>query len=179
MHRPHHIPQPAGEPSGTEVVPAVLPQVIATVDQAGTVRLSVDGIERPDGPTPRGEMGMVLAAIADTHGGPVRVEVREPDGSRYADILQPHHPAPSGSPRGGGLPGDDPVLRGEGFLPGETVLVAVVATTIRADQNGVATLTDPPSPPHQLGDVVLFGSTSGTIVRGSLPPRQVRRRWRR
>src|SRR5579875_522912 len=84
-----------------------------------------------------------------------------PDGSRYADILQPHHPTPDGSPPGGGEPGDDPVLRGEGFLPGETVLVAVVTTTIAADQNGAATLTDSPSLPHQLGDVVLFGSASG------------------
>ncbi len=178
MHRPHHTPQPPGKPSGTEVVPAVLPQVIATVDQSGTVRLTVDGIEHPDGPTPRGEMGTALATIADSHGGPVRVEVREPDGSRYADILQPHHPTPDGSPPGGGEPGDDPVLRGEGFLPGETVLVAVVTTTIAADQNGAATLTDSPSLPHQLGDVVLFGSASGTIVRGSLPARPVRR-WRR
>lgn len=179
MHRPHHTPQLPGEPSGTGVVPAVLPQVVATVDQAGTVCLSVDGVERPDGPIPRGELGAVLAAIADSHGGPVRVEVREPDGSRYADILQPHRSEPgAGAEPAQEELAEGPLVRGEGFLPGETVLVAVVVTTTRADQDGSASLADAPKPPRQAGEVVLLGSASGTIVRRSLPARPIRR-WRR
>lgn len=178
---PHHVSQPETEPSArTDVVPAVLPQVIATFDDTGTVRVTVDGVARPDGPTSCEELGRVLAGIADEHGGPVRVEVREPDGSRYADILQPRLPEPkTDAAQDDHAPGDGPLLRGEGFLPGETVLVAVVATSTHADQDGAASLADSPKSPLQASEVVLFGSASGTIVRASLPARPTRRWWRR
>ena len=167
-------------------VPVVLPRAVVTVDDDGKARIVVesighhDAIDCPDGPVGRGELGTVLAGIAEQIGGPVRVEVREPDGSRYADILEPRTPAPQSDTeheRNG--PDEGPVLRGEGFLPGETVLVAVIATTTRADEHGAASLTDAPKPPRQTGEVVLLGSASGAIVRGSVPARPARsaRRW--
>jgi len=179
MRLTHHASQPEAEPTKrTEVVPAVLPRVIAIFDDTGTVRLTVDGVARPDGLSSREGLGRLLAGIADEHGEPVRVEVREPDGSRYADILQPRAPEakPETAPDDH-APGSSPLWEGEGFMPGETVLVAVVATSTQADQDGPASLTDSPKPPRQPSEVVLLGSASGTMVRASLPARPVRRWW--
>lgn len=179
MRLARHTSQPTlSPPQRTAVVPAVLSQVIAIVDDTGRAHVSVDGIDHPDGPVSRDELGKVLAAVAEGANGPVRVEIREPDGSRYADILQPRPPGPVDDEQDRDPCGDRPVLRGEGFLPGETVLVAVVAATIHAGPDGAAPLTDPPAAPGRAAEVVLFGSASGTIVRGSLPARSTSR-WRR
>lgn len=185
----HDAPDIHPGDSSAVAVPVVLPRAVVTVDDDGRARIVVenighdDAIDCPDGPIGRGELGAVLARIAEQIGGPVRVEVREPDGSRYADILQPRTPAPTPDTehqRNGSDAG--PLLRGEGFLPGETVLVAVVAMTTRADEHGAASLTGAPKPLRQASEVVLLGSASGTIVRGTLPTRPARstlRRWRR
>jgi hypothetical protein len=184
----HHAPDARLDESPAVAVPVVLPRAVVTVDDTGDARIVVehighhDAIDSPDGPVGRGELGAVLAGIAEQVGGPVRVEVREPDGSRYADILQPHPPQPRpDTEHERNEPDAGPRLRGEGFLPGETVLVAVIAATTRADKHGAASLTDAPKPPRQTGEVVLLGSASGTIIRGSVPARPSRstRRWRR
>ncbi len=175
MRLARHAAQPDPAEQQAAVVPAVLPQVIAMLDDAGSARVAVDGIERLDGPVSRDELGGLLAEIAEKAGGPVRVEVREPDGSRYADILQPQ-PRPPEPRKEQDARTEEPALRGEGFLPGEPVLVAVVATTIHAGPDGTASLTDTPG---SGGEVVLFGSVSGTIVRADLPARPNRRWWRR
>ncbi len=169
----------------TAPVPAVLPQVTVTVDERRRARVTLDGIDHSDRPVSGDELGGVLAGIAERAGGPVRVEVREPDGSRYADILQPR-PRPTATGTGTGSeeqasPVEVPMLRGEGFLPGEPVLVAVVTTTIDAGPDGTVSLTDLPLRHRPAGAAILFGSTSATTVRGSLPERPAGpgRRWRR
>lgn len=163
------------------MVPAVLPQVIVAVDDAGHARITVDGIGRPnindlDEPVDRRDLGAVLAHIAEQAGGPVRVEVREADGSRYADILQPP-PEPDDPPE----PHDEEspvpvVLEGEGFLPGEPVLVAVVAITVHADHNGTVRVPASPRPPRHVDELILFGANSGTILCDTAPTRSPRRR---
>ncbi len=179
------VPDADRDRSPAVAVPVVLPQAIATVDETGHARIAIGNIDRrgidcPDGPVGRGELGAVLARIAEQIGGPVRVEVREPDGSRYADILQPRPPAPKpDAEHEKNEPDTGLLLRGEGFLPGETVLVAAIATSIHADEHGAASLTDPPKPTRQAGEVVLLGSASGTIIRGTLPTCPTRRWWRR
>ena len=184
----HGAPDTRLDRPAAVAVPVVLPQVVVTVDDSGLARIAVgnidhhDAIDCPDGPICRDELGAALASIAEQVGGPVRAEVREPDGSRYADILQPRAPASKpDSDHEKGEPGEGPLLRGEGFLAGETVLVAVIATSTRADEHGAASLTSPPEPPRPTGEVVLLGSASGTIVRGSLPahPARPMRWWRR
>ncbi|MGH3302741.1 MAG: hypothetical protein ACRDOK_13865 [Streptosporangiaceae bacterium] len=183
----HGAPDTRLDRSPAVVVPVVLPQAVVTVDDSGQARIVLDhhdGSDCPEGPIGRDELGAVLASIAEQVGGPVRVEVRESDGSRYADILQPRIPEPDTgeAPERTETAADDgPLVRGEGFLPGETVLVAVVATITRAGQDGAASLTDAPKPPRQASEVLLLGSASGTIVRGSLPNRPARpsRWWRR
>lgn len=162
------------------VVPAVLPQVTVTVDERRQARVRLDGIDHPDRAVSRDELGGVLAGIAERAGGPVRVEVREPDGSRYADILQPHPPEPAAGVRAGTAVAGV-VLRGEGFMAGEPVLVAVVVTTVPAGPDGTVSLTGLPLAARPVGEAILFGSTSGATVRGSLAERTAtsgRRRWR-
>ncbi|WP_188893431.1 hypothetical protein [Microlunatus endophyticus] len=185
----HDAPDTHPGDSSAAAVPVVLPRAVVTVDDTGDARIVVehighhDAIDSPDGPVGRGELGAVLAGIAEQIGGPVRVEVREPDGSRYADILQPHPPQPRPDTEHQSNESDaGPLLRGEGFLPVETVLVAVIATSIHADEHGAASLADSPKPPRQTAEVVLLGAASGTIVRGSLPTHPFRstlRWWRR
>ena len=167
----------------------MLPHAVATVDDSGHARIVVcdldrgDGIDCPDGPVGRDELGAVLASIAEQIGGPVRVEIREPDGSRYADILQPRSPKLTSDVG----PEDDapdagPLLRGEGFVPEETVLVAVVVATVQAQADGSASLRTLPDPPRSGGEVILFGGASGRVVQRQLPTVEVARRhrwWRR
>jgi len=158
--------------------------MVVTIDDTGQARIVVDdirrgGIEHSDGPFARSELGAVLAKIADQARGPVRVEVREADGSRYADILQPRTPEPADEDEPEpATSADGPMLRGEGFLPGELVLVAVVATSVAADANGTVLLPVSPRVPRRVDELILFGTGSGTIVRGTAPARSSRR-WRR
>lgn len=161
-------------------VPAVLPQVIATIDYTGRAHVSVDGIGRPEGAVEGDELGKVLTSLAEQAGGPVRVEIREPDGTRYADILQPQparHDDPPGTGEGDSSSGQA-VLAGDGFLPGEPVLVAVVATTVVADADGTVGLPVAPRMPRKVDELILLGVGSATVLRGTAPARSVRR-WRR
>ena len=169
-------------------VPVVLPQAIVTVDETGHARITVENIDRraidcPDGPVGRDELGAVLASIAEQVGGPVRVEVREPDGSRYADILQPRPPEPKpDAEHEKNEPDEGPLLQGEGFLADETVLVAVVVATTQAHPDGTASLVYLPLPAGATGEVILLGGASGRIVQRRIPVRPLvpaRRWWRR
>lgn len=164
------------------VVPAVLPQAVVTVDDSGNARIAVENIghqaiDQPDEAIGRDELGAVLASVAEQIGGPVRVEVREVDGSRYADILQPRPLEPPEAPEP-----SEPALTGAGFLPDETVLVAVVVTTTQAQQDGTASLSALPPMARSGGEVILFGGASGRVVQRQLPTAPVarkRRWWRR
>jgi hypothetical protein len=169
-------------------VPVVLPKAIATVDETGHARIAVENIDHraidcPDGPVGRDELGAMLARIAEQVGGPFRVEVREPDGSRYADILQPRPPEPKpddGHERN--EPDEGPLLQGEGFLADETVLVAFVVATTQAHPDGTGSLVDLPLPAGTAGEVILLGGASGRIVQRHVPVRPLvpaRRWWRR
>lgn len=180
--------RPDRAPSAS-VVPAVLPEVVVAIDDAGQGRIVVDnigrdGIEDSPGSFDRRELGAVLTAIADRARGPIRVEVREADGSRYADILQPHTPETEDDDEPAPVTVEDgPALRGEGFLPGESVLVAVVATSIAADADGTVRLLVSPRAPRRVDELILFGTGSGTIARGTAPVSSARSRqrprWRR
>lgn len=179
-HRGAPVADPR-HPGAASVVPAVLPQVIVTINDAGHARITADRIARPnindpDEPVDRRDLGTVLARIAEQAGGPVRVEVREADGSRYADILQPQ-PEPDDPPGPHDATSPVPVvLEGEGFLPGEPVLVAVVATTVLADHDGTVRLPSLPRIPGDVGELILFGANSGTILCDTALSRSVRRR---
>ena len=166
------------------VVPVVLPQAVVTVDDSGHARIAVKNIDHhpidcPDRSIGRDELGAVLAGIADQIGGPVRVEIREPDGSRYADILQPRPSETIEDPEPSEQAAGEPLLAGGGFLPAETVLVAVVVTTTQAQPDGTASLSALPPTARSGGEVILFGGASGRVVQQQLPTAHKRRWWRR
>ncbi len=171
MRLARRAPRSDPEQQTVSVVPVVLAQVIVTVEERGRARVQVDGIEHPDGPVDREQLGGVLASIAEAADGPVRVEIHEPDGTRYADILQPprRRPAPR-QEKDTGTPARGPVLRAEGFAPGETVLVAVPTTSIRADADGTVCLLAAPNKPRRLDELILFGLASRRTVRGRRIP---------
>jgi hypothetical protein len=163
------------------VVPAVLPRVIATIDSDGRAQVTVDGAQRAGPPVCREELGKVLTELAE-QAGPVRVEIREPNGIRYADILQPRPPEPAGDEESETFV-KEPIVAGEGFVPEETVLIAVVMTTTKARSDGTACLTDLVLPPGSTSEVILFGGASGRVIQRRVPAPvlspQCRRWWRR
>ena len=69
----------------------------------------------------------VLDRLTDQRRSPVRVEVREADGTVFTDIITPSRrravPEPPGRPA---APAPLPVLYGDGFVPGEDIAVAVI-----------------------------------------------------
>ncbi|MHB1808121.1 MAG: hypothetical protein ACYCU0_02350 [Solirubrobacteraceae bacterium] len=158
-------------------VPVVLPRVLVTVDARGAVEVSGEDLELPGGPVERGQLGRVLASITETLGGPVRVEVQEADGTRYADILEPRgHPAAvpaHGSPRTDAAF----ALHAKGFTPGETVLVAAVVLRARADANGTVSLPAAPARPRSVEELILLGSSSRRTLSARRDERTRSRRW--
>ncbi len=172
--------------------PVVLPHVVITVTETGALDVTVDGTALPppeSGAWTRGAFGPLLDAITADRTIAVRIEVRETDGSVFTDLIharRPTRPSPAEN--------DPEAQRGkhtknmnkgrkrpelievtaDGFVPGEDVAVAVVASHTDATGTGAArTLLDK----DQLGslvrdgtgEVVLFGRVSGTTHVRRLP----------
>lgn len=151
-------------------VPVVLPLVQVTIDNKG--RLDVVADRAPydaDGPLTRNDLRRVLDKITRELGSPVRVEVHEPDGSVFTDIVtadpqrdKPPRVVPStvtSSPN---------EVAGDGFVPDEEVAVAVVVAHQVAHADGTARLRLPAALlANRPGVVVLLGRTSGTIAMSS------------
>ena len=159
-------------------VPVVMPLIEVTVDRAGCLDVLVE--REPyatDGALQRGDLQRLVAGIADDLGTPVRVEVREADGTGFTDIV-----TPSGSdelPAGARKEPQVPqfagplvtgVVAGIGFTPDESVSVAVVVAHQAASSDGTARLRLPPAllTAHP-GLVVLIGETSGTVIVSGAP----------
>ncbi len=151
-------------------LPSVLPMVIVTVDENADAHVTVDGVEHSEGPIDRGQLGGVLASIAEAAGGPVRVEVRESNGTSYHDILTPPPRLAPRKKQHARSPAGAPLLRAHGFAAGETVLVAVLATSIRAEADGSACLLATPKRPGRFGELILLGMVSHRTVRGRRIP---------
>ena len=127
-------------------VPKPLPRVVVAIGEDGTVTVTVDGEMFLAGPIGRDLVGHLIGCIAEQHGREIRREVREAD--RDIELLE---------------------LAGEGFIPGENVAIAVVLRESRADRDGRAhAVVDRLAAPRGITDVILFGATSGTLVRGTL-----------
>lgn len=173
MRPPRRLPQPNS-------VPIVLPQVIVTIDEGGGAQLTVDGIERHGEPVERDQLGSVLSDIAEAAGAPVRVEVRESDGTRYADILQPQcrQAAPHQEQHARSSAGA-PVLLARGFTPGERVLITVLASAIYAEADGAVRLLTAPKTPRGLKELILIGTVSRRTVRGRRVPAARSGWWQR
>lgn len=161
-------------------VPVVMPLVEVTIDEEGYLTVTLD--REPysaDGAWQRDDLKRVLDDIAADLGTPVRVEVREADGSTFTDIVTPDRPqlrvvepapvekAPSVIRAViSGVVGEGPgEVSGGGFFPNEEVAIAVVVAHQVAGIDGTARLRLPPAllEAHP-GLVVLMGKKSGTVM---------------
>ena len=125
-------------------VPKLLPRVIVTIGEDGTITATVDGRMFLVGPIGRDLVGHLIGCIAEQHGWESHREIRETD--RAVELLE---------------------LVGEGFIPGENVAIAVVLRESRAASDGRGhAVVDRLAAPRGITDVILFGATSGTLVRG-------------
>jgi hypothetical protein len=144
-------------------IPVVLSVVHVAIDADGVMTVDVDGVPRePEQSRTRGDLRAVIDEITSDLGAPVRVEVREADGSTYADIATPpessaaaeHPPTPS-----------TPALAGAGFQPGEEVALAYVVVRQNADAKGSASVNLPPALlAATRGGLVLLGMSSRTVT---------------
>ncbi len=146
-------------------IPVVLSTVHVDIDTDGTLTVDLDG--RPyanDRQLGRADLRGVLNEITSDMETAVRVEVRESDGTTYADIATPpdsEAPAadePSPNPR-------PPALAGAGFKPGEEVALAYVVARHSADSDGNASVNLPPAlVAATRGGLFLLGLTSQTVA---------------
>ncbi|SJN15504.1 hypothetical protein FM104_00325 [Microbacterium esteraromaticum] len=165
-------------PTETDQAPVMLPSVVMTVAEDGTMTVTVDGerhLPEPFAPPWRRE---AFAAILDTltsqRSTPVRVEVREADGTVFTDIIVPtrrRQPAPELGTSSAAVPAvtaptELQVVQGEGFVPGEDVAVAVILTHSDAAHNGTARglLTPKQVASSPTREAILFGRISGTLT---------------
>lgn len=151
-------------------VPVVLPVAHVSIDSAGALAIDVDGEPYDSGRILcRGDLRLVLDEITSEHQSPVRVEVREADGTTYADIATPPVEHPAGPPVEPSDAADPrpvathslPGISGNGFRPGERVAFAYVLLHEIADADGSAVVHLPPSVTSgRRSSVVLFGLDS-------------------
>lgn len=176
MARPRY--KRATEPSDRgDVVPVVLPHVVMTVDSDGTMTVTVDGTAyEPEPFAPpwrRDAFAQVLDRLTEQRRSPVRVEVREADGTVFTDIITPgkrRRPQPE-LDHARPAPGVGPelvVLHGEGFVPGEDVAIAVVIAhgdaALDGTMRGLLTAEQAGASPTR--EVILLGRVSGTLTIG-------------
>ncbi|TXN29812.1 hypothetical protein [Lacisediminihabitans profunda] len=155
--------------------PDQLPQVIISIGDDNTITATMDGEMFLSGPIDRDLIGHVIGSIAEQHGGPIHVDIREVDGTSHTDIVSPPRPASPARPQPGrplSLPDVAPApelleVVGEGFIPGEDVGVAVILRQNSARVDGRARgVVDRTEAPGGITDMILFGMISGTVVRG-------------
>ncbi|MCW4353464.1 hypothetical protein ONR57_09160 [Hoyosella sp. YIM 151337] len=164
--------------------PVLLPHVVVTVAESGTLDVAVDGAPFPppqqDYAWTRSTFGELMDAVTADRTITVRIEVRESDGSVFTDLIRARKPKPP-EPPGASSPEPDgrhsknrrkaPELvevTGEGFVPGEDIAVAVVVAHTDATGTGHArALIDidhlAPVLAGGTGEVVLLGRVSGTL----------------
>lgn len=157
-------------PRVAQRVPVVMPLVDVRVHVDGTVAVRLD--REPyasDTPLHREDLQRLLGNLATDLDAPIRVEVREADGSAFTDIVtpepddlrlsHPHRPATTPPDQ---TTGETASGR---FLPLEEVAVAVVVAHQIASEDGLATLRLPPALLEaHAGRLVLVGQQSGAVV---------------
>jgi hypothetical protein len=150
-------------------IPVVLSTVHVVVDADGTLSMDLDGNPyAPDRHFGRADLGTLLHEVTTELQTAVRVELREADGTTYADIATPpERPAP-GDPSQveGASPTPRPhTLAGTGFDPGEDVALAYVVTRQPADPDGHAAINLPPALlAATRGGLVMLGLTSQKVA---------------
>ncbi len=153
-----------------------------TVADDGTMTVAVDGQAHEPGPFAppwrRESFADLLDQISSERRCPVRVEVREADGTMFTDIITParrRQPSPEPEPEPAAVaPRPETgghalvAVRGEGFVPGEDVAVAIIVAHSDAALDGTAhgLLTPEQAAQAPTGEVILLGRVSGTLSIG-------------
>lgn len=146
-------------------IPVVLSTVHIQVDSDGRLDVVVD--EQPyadDRVLSREDLRSVVDEITAGLGTAVRVEVRESDGTTYADIATPPDTVGEDPPETA-TPTPRPGINGRGFHPGEEVALAYVLCTQTAGADGQTTVHLPPTLlTRSRHRVVLIGMTSAAVA---------------
>lgn len=148
-------------------VPVVLSTVHIQVDSDGRLQVDIDGQPyAEDRVLTRKDLRSVVDEITSTIGAAARVEIREADGSTFADIETP----PVEPAAGIAEPEPEPIttkpfFSGAGFRPGEEVALAYVVARQFADRDGNAAIHLPPAlvSAARTG-LVLLGLSSLTVA---------------
>lgn len=177
MPRPRYKRAQAEPAHRDEAVPVVLPHVAMTVAPDGTMTVTIEGApHEPESFAPpwrREDFARILDHLTELRRTPVRVEVREADGTVFTDIItlgkrrRPAADPEPGLPERRVLP-ELVTLRGEGFVPGEDVAVAVVIAHGDAAPDGTmrGLLTAEQVAASPTREVILLGRVSGTLTIG-------------
>ncbi|WP_075891703.1 hypothetical protein [Actinomyces provencensis] len=164
--------------------PVSIPTVVLTVHEDGILIATLDGapLTPPQWAPPwrRESFPQIIDQASNDRTRPIRVEVREADGSVFTDLITARHrralpepePAVEAKPAAG-MPVFHTV-EGEGFVPGEDVAVAIITGHTDAAHTGTArAIIDPkhPIPDQTTGrvEVLLLGRISGATVIRRLP----------
>lgn len=178
--------QPPTAPAPKGGGPVVVPVVEFTISADGVMSVTVDGasyLPEPFAPGWRREsFPAILDTLAARHRTPLRVQVREADGSTFTDIITPPRERPTARPWERPAPeattppvaAVPPVLHqvaGSGFVAGEDVAVAIIHAHSDASPDGTARtlLTAEQAATAVTGEVILLGRVSGTLVVSRLP----------
>lgn len=146
-------------------VPVVMPLVEVVVDENGLLTVTLD--REPysaDGALRREDLRWTLTDIAADLRTPIRVEVREEDGSTFTDIITPEHRDVEPPPAARRVLASPFGISGDGFTAGEQVEICVVVARQVAADDGSAQLRLPPALLASHPDVVLVGRTSGAVA---------------
>lgn len=175
MKKPEHAHTPP---------PVTIPHVILDVHEDGTLTATIDGEPLKPAewapPWRRSSFPQIIDQASQDRTVPVRIEVREADGSIFTDLItarprraaEPETTTPAPK-RSAALPVFH-TIEGAGFVPGEDVAVAIITGHTDAAHTGDArALIDPTNPiPDAAGgivEVLLLGRISGTTVVRRLP----------
>lgn len=157
--------------------PVTLPCARITVEEAGTLAVTLDGEDFPAPPErppwARADLGDLLDAVTQERSRTVRVEIKETDGTTFTDIIyaaprRKRAPSPEKSDgtasAGEKKPSKKPrSMRVEGFAPGESVAVAVVAEEVTAGVEGTAEIPRPKGRPRGAQVLIVYGRASGRV----------------
>lgn len=164
--------------------PVNIPAVVLTVHEDGILTATLDGapLTPPQWAPPwrRESFPQIIDQASNDRTRPIRVEVREADGSVFTDLItaRPRRALPEPEPAAEAKPTAGlPVfhqIEGDGFVPGEDVAVAIITGHTDAAHTGTArALIDPtnPIPDKATGrvEVLLLGRISGATVIRRLP----------
>ena len=164
--------------------PVSIPTVALTVHEDGILTATIDGapLTPPEWAPPwrRESFPQIIDQASNDRTRPIRVEVREADGSVFTDLItaRPRRALPEPAPAAETTPTPGlPVfhqIEGDGFVPGEDVAVAIITGHTDAAHTGTArALIDPANPiPDQTAgrvEVLLLGRISGATVIWRLP----------